>query len=100
MSLLSSLHSKLMILQADAKTGRFREKVLKKGGIWRDIYGIDEKKVASMVREDKIDILVELTGHTANNKLGTMACRPAPVQVRLRYHIVILLYPRYCFADN
>jgi predicted O-linked N-acetylglucosamine transferase (SPINDLY family) len=52
--------------------------------MWRDIYGIDEKKVAIMVREDKVDILVELTGHTANNKLGMMACRPAPVQVCLR----------------
>lgn len=70
-----------LILQADAKTIRFRDKVLKQGGVWRDIYGIDEKKVASMVREDKVDILVELTGHTANNKLGMMACRPAPVQV-------------------
>lgn len=69
------------VVKADAKTLRFREKVIKKGGIWRDIYGIDEKKVAQMVREDKIDILVELTGHTANNKLGTMACRPAPLQV-------------------
>ncbi|KAF5747786.1 UDP-N-acetylglucosamine--peptide N-acetylglucosaminyltransferase SPINDLY-like isoform X4 [Tripterygium wilfordii] len=69
------------VVKADAKTNRFKEKVLKKGGIWRDIYGIDEKKVASMVREDKVDILVELTGHTANNKLGMMACRPAPVQV-------------------
>ncbi|KAL5742148.1 hypothetical protein ACOSP7_028880 [Xanthoceras sorbifolium] len=69
------------VVKADAKTIRFREKVIKKGGMWRDIYGIDEKKVASMVREDKIDILVELTGHTANNKLGMMACRPAPVQV-------------------
>lgn len=69
------------MLQADAKTNRFRDKVLKKGGIWRDIYGIDEKKVASMVREDSVDILVELTGHTANNKLGMMACRPAPIQV-------------------
>ncbi|KAG6391947.1 hypothetical protein SASPL_149711 [Salvia splendens] len=68
-------------LHADAKTNRFRDRVLKNGGEWRDIYGIDEKKVASMVREDKIDILVELTGHTANNKLGMMACRPAPVQV-------------------
>lgn len=67
--------------QADAKTNRFRDRVLKNGGTWRDIYGIDEKKVASMVRDDKIDILVELTGHTANNKLGMMACRPAPVQV-------------------
>lgn len=69
------------VVKADAKTIRFREKVMKKGGIWRDIYGIDEKKVAAMVREDKIDILVELTGHTANNKLGMMACQPAPVQV-------------------
>lgn len=69
------------VVKADAKTLRFREKVLTKGGIWRDIYGIDEKKVAQMIREDEVDILVELTGHTANNKLGTMACRPAPVQV-------------------
>lgn len=69
------------VVKADAKTFRFRDKVLKNGGIWRDIYGVDEKKVASMIREDKVDILVELTGHTANNKLGMMACRPAPVQV-------------------
>ncbi|KAJ1394538.1 O-GlcNAc transferase, C-terminal [Sesbania bispinosa] len=69
------------MLQADAKTIRFREKVLKTGGIWKDIYGIDEKKVANMVREDQVDILVELTGHTANNKLGMMACRPAPIQM-------------------
>lgn len=80
---ISAFNSCFFLLQADAKTIRFREKVLKKGGIWRDIYGVDEKKVASMVREDKVDILVELTGHTANNKLGMMACRPAPLQVAL-----------------
>lgn len=57
--------------------------MLKKGGLWRDIYGIDEKKVAGMVWEDKVDILVELTGHTANNKLGMMACRAAPIQVSI-----------------
>nr|CAB3503045.1 unnamed protein product [Digitaria exilis] len=69
------------VVKADAKTLRFKDKVLKKGGLWRDIYGIDEKRVGSLVGEDKVDILVELTGHTANNKLGTMACRPAPIQV-------------------
>jgi hypothetical protein len=31
-----------------------------------------------MVREDQDDILVELTGHIANNKLGVITCRPAP----------------------
>lgn len=68
------------VVKTDAKTQRFKDTVLKKGGAWREAYGIDERKVASMVREDKIDILVELTGHTANNRLGVMACRPAPVQ--------------------
>jgi predicted O-linked N-acetylglucosamine transferase (SPINDLY family) len=68
------------VVKTDAKTQRFKDTVLKRGGTWRDVYGIDEKKVANMVREDKIDILVELTGHTANNRLGIMACRPAPVQ--------------------
>ena len=60
---------------------RLKDTVIRKGGTWRDIYGIDEKVVASLVREDKVDILVELTGHTANNKLGVLACHPAPVQV-------------------
>ncbi|KAJ7976159.1 Tetratricopeptide repeat (TPR)-like superfamily protein [Quillaja saponaria] len=69
------------VVKADAKTIRFRDKVIKKGGTWRESYGVDEKKLASMVREDQVDILVELTGHTANNKLGMMACRPAPIQV-------------------
>ncbi|KAL1555072.1 putative UDP-N-acetylglucosamine--peptide N-acetylglucosaminyltransferase SPINDLY isoform X2 [Salvia divinorum] len=69
------------VVKEDAKTNNLRDRVLKNGGTWRNIYGIDEKKVASMVREDKIDILVELIGHTANNKLGMMACRPALVQV-------------------
>eukprot|EP01052_Picozoa_sp_SAG31_P010432 SAG31_NODE_572_length_13974_cov_28.935640_2_plen_361_part_00 len=33
------------------------------------------------VQNDGVDILVELTGHTANNRLDLMALRPAPVQV-------------------
>lgn len=80
------------LCQTDAKTQRFKETVLRKGGTWREAYGIDEKKVAQMVREDKIDILVELTGHTANNRLGVMACRPAPVQVCLHPYNMFLMF--------
>nr|GEW84661.1 probable UDP-N-acetylglucosamine--peptide N-acetylglucosaminyltransferase SPINDLY [Tanacetum cinerariifolium] len=41
--------------------------------MWRDIYGLKVKKVASIVRDDKVDILVELTSHTTNNKMGWLA---------------------------
>jgi protein O-GlcNAc transferase len=34
-----------------------------------------------MIRDDKIDILVELTGHTAGNRLDVMAMKPAPIGV-------------------
>ena len=37
--------------------------------------------LARLIRQDRVDLLVELTGHTASNRLGTMAMRPAPVQV-------------------
>ncbi len=33
------------------------------------------------VRSDGVQVLVELTGQTANNRLGVMAMQPAPVQV-------------------
>ncbi|KAG6595171.1 putative UDP-N-acetylglucosamine--peptide N-acetylglucosaminyltransferase SPINDLY, partial [Cucurbita argyrosperma subsp. sororia] len=35
------------VVKADAKTIRFRDKVLKQGGVWRDIYGLDEKKTCA-----------------------------------------------------
>ncbi|MBK1665945.1 hypothetical protein CKO38_11765 [Rhodospirillum rubrum] len=48
---------------------------------WRDIATLPAEKAAEMVREDGIDILVDLAGHTANNGLSIFALKPAPVQV-------------------
>lgn len=48
---------------------------------WRDIFGISTEEAAEMIRNDGIDILVELTGHTANNRLDIAAMKPAPIQV-------------------
>ena len=51
------------------------------GATWRRIVGMPNDAVAQMVRGDSLDVLVELTGHTANNRLAVMCYKPAPVQM-------------------
>jgi protein O-GlcNAc transferase len=64
----------------DAQSTRLRDAVAAARGTWRDCAAMSESELAETIRGDRVDVLVELTGHTANNKLGTMALRPAPVQ--------------------
>jgi protein O-GlcNAc transferase len=60
----------------DGVTERFRGHADK----WRDIAGMSYESMAALVREDGIDILVDLAGHTEDNLMPLFACRPAPVQ--------------------
>jgi len=48
---------------------------------WRDIADVDDRRVVDMVRNDEIDILVDLAGHTGGSRLTVFADRPAPIQV-------------------
>ena len=49
--------------------------------VWRDVFGLSDEQVADAIRQDRIDILVDLTMHMANNRLLVFARKPAPVQV-------------------
>ncbi len=61
---------------------RLRAAVEGAGGAWREVASLSELDLARLVRADAVDILVDLTGHTANNRLGAFAMRPAPLQAR------------------
>lgn len=69
--------------RGDAKTVRLRGAVEAAGGLWREVSALSEPDLARLVHSDGVDILVDLTGHTANNRLGAFAMRPAPLQVPL-----------------
>ena len=48
---------------------------------WRDVSGLDDAALATLIRQDQIDVLIDLSGHTAGSRLTVFAHRPAPVQV-------------------
>ena len=48
---------------------------------WRDIAAVPDDAVADLVRNDGIDILVDLSGHTVGNRLLLFARKPAPIQM-------------------
>jgi len=48
---------------------------------YRNIFGVQDDQVADLIVQDGIDILVEIGGHTGNNRLAVLARKPAPVQV-------------------
>lgn len=47
---------------------------------WHFVGDMSDAALVKLIREDGIDILVDLTGHTANNRLKVFTYRPAPVQ--------------------
>ena len=61
----------------DEVTSRLRAEV----DLWRDVAQLDDPALARQIQQDGIDLLVDLSGHTAGNRLGVFAYRPAAIQL-------------------
>ena len=48
---------------------------------WRSIFEMDDQDVYKKIKDDRIDILVDLSGHTPGNKLLVFASKAAPIQI-------------------
>ena len=48
---------------------------------WHTVVDLDDTALANLIRNDKVDVLIDLSGHTLNNRLPVLAWKPAPVQL-------------------
>jgi predicted O-linked N-acetylglucosamine transferase (SPINDLY family) len=59
----------------------FSERYKSIAAAWRDISDLDDLALTAQIARDRIDILFDLSGHTAGNRLGIFAQRAAPIQL-------------------
>lgn len=48
---------------------------------WRSTIGVSDQEVYQTIKNDQVDILIDLAGHTAGNRLKIFSMKPAPIQV-------------------
>lgn len=71
------VHCFSMVVRAEEVLPELREAA----DSWEDIFFLSDEEVADVIRKAEIDILIDLSGHTAFNRMLAFARRPAPVQV-------------------
>jgi protein O-GlcNAc transferase len=69
------------ICYSDRKPDDLTERLIGLSYDWMDTRGVSHAALSERIRSDKIDILIDLTGHTAENRLLVFARKPAPIQV-------------------
>jgi predicted O-linked N-acetylglucosamine transferase (SPINDLY family) len=73
------VYADAQVLRPDETTGRLQAMA----DHWQPVGGLTDSQAFDQIRGDNLDVLIDLGGHTAGNRLLVMAVRPAPVQATL-----------------
>lgn len=66
---------------SDCRPDRLTERLQSHSDHWVDCRSLDHAELAQRINTDKIDILFDLAGHTAKNRLPVFVNKPAPIQI-------------------
>ncbi|MDU0458555.1 MAG: tetratricopeptide repeat protein [Geobacteraceae bacterium] len=58
-----------------------RQEIANNTDYWRDVYDMSDNDLFNQIQSDRIDILIDLSGHTGGNRLKLLSSRVAPVQI-------------------
>lgn len=65
---------------SDGREDHYSQVLKKHCTQWRSLAGMNDALAASVIREDGIHILLDLSGYTSDSRVSLFAWRPAPVQ--------------------
>jgi predicted O-linked N-acetylglucosamine transferase (SPINDLY family) len=71
----------ILCYSGDWRRDEITERLQRASDGWRCTVGVSDEELARLIREDRIDILVDLTMHMENSRLLVFARKPAPIQV-------------------
>ena len=74
-------HIGIWCYSAGQRPDRVTERLRLLSDGWHDIHDLKDNTVARRIVDDRIDILIDLNGHTAGSRLGVFTLKPAPLQM-------------------
>ena len=70
----------LIAYSTNHKTDELTSRIRPRFSAWKSLIGLSDEKAAQLIHSDGVQVLIDLSGHSAYNRLPVFAWKPAPVQ--------------------
>jgi predicted O-linked N-acetylglucosamine transferase (SPINDLY family) len=65
----------------DSHRDEVTDRIRARADLWRDVAGLDDRSLARLIHEDRVDVCVDLTMHMRSGRMKMFARKPAPLQI-------------------